>query len=85
MGRLFRRRLVCRQAVELMTAYLEDTLPAGDRSRLERHLEGCPHCTEYLAQLRATVAALGRVEPDDVDGPVPDEVIALYRRWHAGD
>ena len=78
-----RRRIVCQQAVELMTAYLDDALSPADRARLERHLDGCPHCTEYLAQLRATISALGRVEPDDVAAPALDELVGLYRRWRA--
>jgi anti-sigma factor RsiW len=82
MRRLLRhRRLVCRQAVELMTAYLEGTLPRADAERLERHLDDCPHCTEYLAQLRVTIDALGRVEPDSVDDPTLDGLVDLYRRW----
>lgn len=83
---LRRRRdaLVCRDAVALMAAYLDGVLPAADRARLEGHLAGCPHCTEYLAQLRATIDALGRVEPDDLPDEAVDELVALYRRWQAG-
>lgn len=83
---LRRRRdaLVCRDAVALMAAYLDGVLPAADRARLEGHLAGCPHCTEYLAQLRATIDALGRVEPDDLADEAVDELVALYRRWQAG-
>lgn len=85
--RFFRRRrqaLVCRDAVALMAAYLEGVLPAADRERLEAHLAGCPHCSEYLAQLRATIDALGRIEPDDLPDETVDELVALYRRWQAG-
>lgn len=83
---LRRRRdaLVCRDAVALMAAYLDGVLPAADRARLEAHLAGCPHCTEYLAQLRATIDALGRVEPDDLPDEAVDELVALYRRWQTG-
>lgn len=79
-----RRDLVCRDAVALMAAYLDEVLPAADRARLEAHLAGCPHCSEYLAQLRATIDALGRVEPDDLPDEAVDELVALYRRWQAG-
>ena len=67
--RLFRRHraLVCRQAVELMADYLDGRLGASDVHRLEGHLAGCPHCSEYLAQLRVTIDALGRAEPDEVE------------------
>ena len=79
-----RRALVCREAVALMTAYLEGSLDARDRDRLEAHLAGCPHCSEYLAQLRITVDALGRAEPDALPDQVVDEFVVLYRRWRAG-
>ena len=46
---LHRRDLVCRQAVELVTDYLEGTLSGRARRRFEAHLAACPHCTEYLA------------------------------------
>jgi anti-sigma factor RsiW len=79
-----RRALVCRDAVALMTAYLDGELAARDRERLEEHLADCPPCTEYLAQLRITVDALGRVDPDDVPEATVDDLVALYHRWQAG-
>ena len=85
---LFRRRrraLACRQAIELMTEYLEGALAEGDRTRLEAHLADCPHCTEYLAQLRDVVGAAGRVEPDDLPDETVDELVALYRAWRTAD
>jgi anti-sigma factor RsiW len=80
---LFRRRraLVCRQAVELMTDYLDGALAERDRARLEEHLAGCPHCTEYLAQLRDVVGAGGAIETDDLPDETVDELVALYRSW----
>jgi anti-sigma factor RsiW len=86
MSPMWRRRdpLVCRQAVELVTDYLEGALAARDRDRLEEHLAGCPHCTEYLAQMRRTLAILGRIEPDELDPAVQDDLVDLYRRWQGG-
>jgi anti-sigma factor RsiW len=83
--RLFRRRhaLVCRQAVELMSDYLDGRLATGETQRLEFHLAGCPHCSEYLAQLRVTIDALGRAEPGDLTDDAIDELVDLYRRWLA--
>jgi len=79
-----RRALVCRDAVELMTAYLEGALTARDRERLEAHLDACPHCSEYLAQLRVTIDALGRVEVDELPDETVDDLVELYRQWQAG-
>jgi anti-sigma factor RsiW len=78
-----RRALVCRDAVSLMAAYLDGSLDARDAARLEQHLAGCPHCSEYLTQIRATVDALGRVEPEDLSDDAVDHLVDLYRRWRA--
>ena len=67
-----------------MTAYLDGVLDRSDRERLEAHLNDCPHCSEYLAQLRITVDALGQVDADDLPDETVDELVALYRRWRAG-
>ena len=78
-----RRAIVCRQAVALMADYLDGRLSAPDRARLESHLAGCPHCSEYLAQIRATIQALGRAEPDVLTDDALEELVDLYRRWSA--
>jgi anti-sigma factor RsiW len=75
--------IVCRKAVDLLTDYLEDALPARDRARLEAHLAGCPHCAEQLRQMRTTIDALGRAVPDTLSPETFGELIALYQRWVA--
>lgn len=75
--------IVCRKAVDLFTGYLEDALPVRDRARLEAHLAGCPHCAEYLRQMRTTIDALGRAGPGTLPPETCGELIALYQRWAA--
>ncbi len=79
--RLRRRDLVCQQAVELVTDYLEGTLSRTDRRRYETHLAGCPDCTEYLAQMRKTIELTGTLTPGDLTLQMQDEFIALYQLW----
>jgi anti-sigma factor RsiW len=79
-----RRDIVCQQAVELVTGYLEGTLARAGRRRFEAHLAGCPHCTEYLAQMRKTIELTGSLTPDDLTPQMQDEFIAIYRQWRAG-
>ncbi len=79
-----RNAIMCRQAVELVTDYLEGALTADDRARFEAHLAGCPHCTEYLREMRVTIAAMGRVEPESLSRAARDDLVALYRNWRAG-
>jgi anti-sigma factor RsiW len=66
-----------------MTDYLEGRLDYSDAERLEQHLAACPHCSEYLAQLRVTIDVLGQVGPDDLSDDAVDELVDLYRRWRA--
>ena len=80
-----RRSIVCRQAVELMSDYLDGQLAPRDVQRLEAHLGECPHCSEYLDQLRVTIAALGNAEPDTVSDEALREFVDLYRRWQAAN
>jgi anti-sigma factor RsiW len=82
--RFWRRHdLVCREAVALMTEYLDGQLSEHDVARLEGHLSACPHCSEYLAQLRVTIDALGRAEPDALSDEALDELVSIYRQWRA--
>jgi anti-sigma factor RsiW len=73
--------LVCQQVVELVTDYLEDALSPTDRRRFEEHLVGCPHCTEYLAQMRETIRLAGRLTSEDLTPAMRTDLTDLYRRW----
>ena len=63
---------VCRQFVEDVTAYLEGTLPEAVMARVERHLADCPHCREYLSQMRRTIAETRELADQDVDAMPTD-------------
>jgi anti-sigma factor RsiW len=79
----WRRDLVCRDAVALMTDYLEGALTARQRARLERHLAKCDGCDEYLRQIRVTIDVLGRVEPEDLEPEAREELVELFLRYQA--
>ena len=81
--RFRRRELVCQEVVELVTDYLEGALSPADHRRFETHLAGCPHCTEYLAQIRETITLVGRVTPEDLTPQMGTDLTDLYRRWRA--
>jgi anti-sigma factor RsiW len=77
------RELPCQEVVEMVTDYLEGALSRADRRRFEKHLAGCEHCTEYLAQIRETIRLTGRLSPGDMTPEMRTDLTDLYRRWHA--
>lgn len=74
--------LACQELVELVTAYLEDTLPQDVRRRFDAHLEGCDGCSTYLEQMRQTVAWTGSLRTDDVDPVMMQRLLVAFRDWH---
>ena len=76
-----RRELSCRELVELVTDYVEGTLDRRSRRRFDRHIAGCPHCTEYLAQMRETIRITGTLTEEQLDPRARDELLAAFRTW----
>jgi anti-sigma factor RsiW len=79
--KLMPSQLVCQQAVELMSDYIEGSLSRRDRRRLEKHLALCDACTAYLEQMRGTIAASGVVEPDELSPEALETLTDLFRRF----
>jgi anti-sigma factor RsiW len=73
--------LTCRELVELVTDYLEGSLPAQARARFERHLAKCSGCRNYLAQMRRTIGALGRLSEESIPQQARDDLLGVFRDW----
>jgi anti-sigma factor RsiW len=72
-------QLSCQELVELVTDYFEGVLPEAEARRLERHLETCPGCTEYLEQLRAIAGSLRGLTDESFPAELRDGLIADFR------
>ncbi len=74
----WRRRpeIACQQWVEMVTDYLEGVLPPALQEAADRHLDACPPCREYLAQMRRTISVARSLRDDDV----PADVVAALAR-----
>lgn len=79
--RLRRRELSCRELVELVTDYMEGTLATRERRRFDSHISGCPHCTAYLDQMRATIDSLGELREEAIDSEARRELLEAFRGW----
>jgi anti-sigma factor RsiW len=73
--------MTCRELVEVVTEYVEGTLPADDRIRLEQHLEECPDCTRYIEQMRQTIEALGRLSEESLAPETQRDLLQAFRGW----
>lgn len=72
--------LVCRELVELASDYLDRTLPPEARARVDAHLVDCPHCADYLAQMRRTVRLLGSLRTDSLSAEAKASLVRLFQR-----
>jgi anti-sigma factor RsiW len=77
-------RLACADLVELLTDYLEGVLPAPDVAVIEAHLALCPGCAAYLAQMRATIRALGHVPVETLSPEATSTLLAAFRTRRPG-
>lgn len=73
--------LTCKELVELVTEYLEDSLPPRLRAQFEEHLAVCPGCTTYLEQMRQTIRAMGELTEDSLEPETLEKLLALFRNW----
>ncbi|MBI1257348.1 MAG: anti-sigma factor [Chloroflexi bacterium] len=75
--------MACKELVELVTDYLEGTLPPDQRTRFEEHLSACGGCRTYIAQMRETIHLTGMLSEDDITPEAEDELLRAFRDWKA--
>jgi anti-sigma factor RsiW len=75
--------LTCQQLVEIVTEYLEGTLPASDRERFEAHIHDCKGCARYLQQMRTTIRLTGSLTEDGIEPEARDRLLQTFRHWKA--
>jgi anti-sigma factor RsiW len=73
--------MACQELVEVITDYLEGTLPQSDRARFDAHLAACPGCREYLEQMRALIRLSGSLTAKSIEPATRDSLLRAFRRW----
>ena len=69
----------CREAVELVTEYVEGTLDAPRREAFEEHLRRCDPCRGYLQQMRVTLRVVGHLPPEGLDPAFERGLLETFR------
>jgi len=62
--------LTCKEFLQELTDYLDSTVDAELRVKLERHISECPNCFVILDTTQKTIKVYKGVEPQ----AIPDEV-----------
>jgi anti-sigma factor RsiW len=75
--------LACKELVEIITDYLEGTLPERDRARFDAHILTCPGCREYVEQMRTTLRLTGRLTVESISPGARDQLLEAFRRMKA--
>lgn len=76
------KALTCKELVELVTEYVEGTMPEAERTRFDEHLAVCPGCVNYVEQMRATIRAVGSLREDMISPESRDTLLAVFRDWN---
>jgi anti-sigma factor RsiW len=80
-----RKKLTCRELVELVTDYLEGSLSRRDRARFEAHIAACGNCTQYVEQFRETIRLTGTLRESDVSPEAEAALLAQFEAWKRGE
>ena len=75
----------CRQFVEDVTAYLDGALPESVVAMIDDHLADCPHCREYLNEMRLTVMKTHMLNDDDLEAMPADVRDRLMQAFQKRD
>ena len=75
--------LACKELVEIITDYLEGTLPERDRARFDAHLMTCAPCREYVAEMHTTLRLTGRLTVESISTATRDQLLQAFRRMNA--
>jgi len=75
--------VTCIELVELVTDYLEGSMPADERARFEEHISGCEGCTAYLEQFRITIRLTGMLTEEQIAPDAGAALLDAFRDWRA--
>ena len=75
--------MTCIELVELVTDYLEGSMPADERARFDEHISGCEGCTSYLEQLRITIRLTGMLTEEQIAPDARAALLDAFRDWRS--
>jgi anti-sigma factor RsiW len=74
----------CQEVVELVSDYVDQTLPAHEAALFEQHLNFCDGCGLYVDQVRKTINVVGDLRAEDIPEETKDKLMTAFRDWSRG-
>ena len=71
--------LDCNVLVELVTAYLDNSLDPDARAQFDLHLLECDGCENYLQQFQATISTVGMIAQDQLTPDFRRRLLDAFR------
>ena len=75
--------MTCIELVELVTDYLEGSMPSGQRAHFDEHIAGCEGCTTYLEQFRITIRLTRMLTEEQIAPDARAALLEAFRDWRA--
>jgi anti-sigma factor RsiW len=73
--------MACNELVEIVTDYLDGTLPAAELARIRDHLSSCDGCQSHIEQMRATVRVLRSAPEEQASPAAASALVEMFRDW----
>jgi len=73
----------CRQIADLLSDYLDGTLPKDTRELLEWHIEGCAPCVAFVKTFHGTITAATKLRDVEFPAELKQRLLAVLRNQRA--
>lgn len=73
--------VTCQDVVEVVTAYLEDSMSAEERAAFEGHLALCDGCVRYVRQIERTIELVGKVHEESLSPRTRQSLLDAFADW----
>jgi len=70
----------CSEIADLLSEYIDDEMDPASRANLEKHLEDCPPCDEFLRELRGSIELTRKIRTERI----PSEMQRRLRSFLEG-
>lgn len=73
------KKVDCKELVNLLGDYVDDTLPAADKSAVDGHMHQCAPCMAFLKQYRFAPSAAREVLLKEVPSDLENRLLSFLK------